>query len=200
MELHERKELRLTGYDYDSPGCYFITVCTKDRHHILWEPQRLSEMRVGADAPIGPQAQTHEMCVGAACGRPQTQAPEMRVGADVLIGPQIRLSEIGKVVQKTIENMDNVEKYVIMPNHIHMILRIPQSEHGPMGASAPTKAVPMTVRYLKRTVTRECGFSIWQRSYHDHIIRNHADYLRVWEYIDTNPAKWREDRYYEEGL
>ena len=167
MELRERKPLRLTGYDYDNPGCYFITVCTKDRHHILWEPRRLSEMRVGADA---------------------------------LIGPQIRLSEIGKVVQKTIERMDNVEKYVIMPNHIHMILQIPRSEHGPMGASAPTKVVPMTVRYLKRTVTRVCGFSIWHRSYHDHIIRNHADYLRVWEYIDTNPAKWREDSYYEEGL
>ena len=43
-------------------------------------------------------------------------------------------------------------------------------------------------------------FSIWQKSYHDHIIRTEADYLRIWEYIDTNPAKWREDRYYEEGL
>ena len=167
MELRERKPLRLEEYDYDCPGRYFITVCTKERHQILWEPCRLSEMRVGADA---------------------------------LIGPQIRLSEIGTVVQKIIESMENVEKYVIMPNHIHMILRIDQSEQGPMGASAPTKKVPMTIRYLKRAVTRECGFSIWQRSYHDHIIRSETDYLRIWEYIDTNPAKWREDRYYEEGL
>ena len=41
-----------------------------------------------------------------------------------------------------------------------------------------------------------CGKTVWQRGYHDHIIRNEADYLRIWDYIDTNPAKWREDCYY----
>ena len=40
------------------------------------------------------------------------------------------------------------------------------------------------------------GRKIWQRSYYDHIIRNEADYLRIWQYIDTNPAKWVEDEYY----
>lgn len=44
-----------------------------------------------------------------------------------------------------------------------------------------------------------CGFSIWQKSFHDHIIRGEADYLRIWHYIDTNPAKWREDCYYKDG-
>ena len=41
-----------------------------------------------------------------------------------------------------------------------------------------------------------CGKTVWQRGYHDHIIRSEADYLRIWDYIDTNPAKWREDCYY----
>ncbi len=40
------------------------------------------------------------------------------------------------------------------------------------------------------------GKTVWQRGYHDHIIRSEADYLRIWDYIDTNPAKWREDCYY----
>ena len=53
------------------------------------------------------------------------------------------------------------------------------------------------VRYFKRSVTQKNGKNIWQRSYCDHIIRNEADYRRIWEYIDTNPAKWREDCYYE---
>ena len=65
-----------------------------------------------------------------------------------------------------------------------------------MGTSAPTKSIPMVVRFLKRDVTMACGFSVWQRGYHDHIIRNDADYRHIWEYIDTNPAKWREDCYY----
>ena len=43
---------------------------------------------------------------------------------------------------------------------------------------------------------RTCGVSLWQRGYHDHVVRNEADYLRIWNYIDTNPAKWREDCYY----
>ena len=41
---------------------------------------------------------------------------------------------------------------------------------------------------------------MWQTSYHDHIIRSEADYRRIWEYIDTNPSKWREDCYYEDGV
>ena len=55
------------------------------------------------------------------------------------------------------------------------------------------------VRYFKRSVTQKNGKNIWQRSCYDHIIRDEADYRRIWEYIDTNPAKWREDCYYEEG-
>ena len=38
--------------------------------------------------------------------------------------------------------------------------------------------------------------NIWQRSYYDHIIRDEDDYLKIWEYIDNNPAKWIEDKYH----
>ena len=51
---------------------------------------------------------------------------------------------------------------------------------------------------MKGSITKSLGYSIWQKSFHDHIIRGEADYLRIWEYIDTNPAKWREDCYYTE--
>ena len=37
---------------------------------------------------------------------------------------------------------------------------------------------------------------LWQRSYYDHIVRHDADYLRIWQYIDENPARWAEDEYY----
>ena len=48
-------------------------------------------------------------------------------------------------------------------------------------------------------MTKRVGFSLWQKGFYDHIIRNQADYLRIWQYIDTNPAKWAEDRYYITG-
>ena len=118
---------------------------------------------------------------------------------DVLIAPHIELSKIGKIVDDTIAIIPTVDKYVIMPNHIHIIFRVPPQGDGPMGTSAPTESIPMVVRFLKRDVTMACGFSVWQRGYHDHIIRNDADYQRIWEYIDNNPAKWREDCYYKGG-
>ena len=51
---------------------------------------------------------------------------------------------------------------------------------------------------VKEIVTKRIGYPIWQKGYHDHIIRTDADYLRIWDYIGANPAKWREDCYYTE--
>ena len=45
-------------------------------------------------------------------------------------------------------------------------------------------------------VTKELGYSIFQSSYHDHIIRDENDYLTHWQYIDSNPAGWEDDEYY----
>lgn len=58
-----------------------------------------------------------------------------------------------------------------------------------MSSSAPTRGLPQLVRYFKRSVTQRWGQNIWQRSYHDHIIRSEEDYLKIWNYIDTNPVK-----------
>ena len=52
------------------------------------------------------------------------------------------------------------------------------------------------VNQFKGAVSKAAGFSCWQKSFHDHIIRGEADYRRVWEYIDANPGKWEEDCYY----
>ena len=175
MELPRRKANRLPDYDYSRPGCYFVTVCSREKRHIF--------------------------------GRV--------VGGDVLIAPHVILSDVGKAVEQVISAMPCVEKYVIMPNHIHLLIQIPAryrpvGEGGPMGTSAPTVgdrgsggvyrglSVPGLMRYLKRSVTRIVGQPVWQRSYHDHVVRNAADYLRIWSYIDTNPAKWREDCYFTE--
>ena len=68
-----------------------------------------------------------------------------------------------------------------------------------MGAPTHRPAIPQIVHGMKEAITKTIGFSIWQKSYHDHIIRNDADYRRIWQYIDNNPAKWREDCYYKDG-
>ena len=88
-----------------------------------------------------------------------------------------------------------MQKYVIMPNHIHMLIHV-ESENGPMWASAPTQSISNRIRSFKTLVSKQLGVSIWQRSYYDHVIRNEQDYLRIWQYLDDNPAKWAEDEYY----
>ena len=123
------------------------------------------------------------------------------VGAGVLDGPKVELSSCGMAVEETLRDMDrhyprvSIDRFVIMPNHIHLLLCI--SAGGPSGTPAPTNAVlPSLISYLKRTTNRKCGFPLWQRSYYDHVIRNEDDYRQIAEYIEANPARWGEDRFY----
>ena len=114
------------------------------------------------------------------------------VGGDALIAPQTNLTHCGEIARKYIESMPGIDKYVIMPNHIHLLIAI----DGPMKASAPTISVPNLIRSFKVLVSKEIGQSIWQRSFYDHIIRDEDDYLNHLQYIENNPAKWSEDKYY----
>ena len=82
-----------------------------------------------------------------------------------------------------------------MPNHLHLLIRL--TGQGPSGTPAPTNArLPQLISVLKRFTNQKCGFSLWQRSYHDHVIRDENDCLTHWQYIDSNPAGWAEDEYY----
>lgn len=126
----------------------------------------------------------------------------IRVGGGVLDAPCVELSEYGAAIEKRLEEMARVyehislEYYVIMPNHIHLLVAL---RDGPSRTPAPTRAnqtIPTFISTLKRMTNRDCGCTLWQRGYHDHVIRNDADLLRVWQYIDTNPARWAEDEYY----
>ena len=113
------------------------------------------------------------------------------VGGDAHIAPHVELTPYGKIVEKYLCSESRVEKYVIMPNHIHLIVHL----DGTMWASSPT-TVSNIVRSFKVLVTKEVGTSLFQRSYHDHIIRDERDYREIWDYIEDNPRKWAEDCYY----
>ena len=105
------------------------------------------------------------------------------VGDDAHIVPK----RIGLIVEKYIKNAREIEKYIIMPDHVHMIIRI---NNGTMRASSPTNRISSIVRSIKVLATKEVGKPIFQRSFYDHIIRNQEDYNEIWEYIENNPKKW----------
>ena len=123
------------------------------------------------------------------------------VGSDILGAPQVQLLACGKIVEKNLQQLQTfyvnikVEQYVIMPNHVHMILSV--SNNGAPGMSPPTKqcaTIPLFVATLKRFCNKELGKKIWQRSFYDHIIRNQNDGAEISRYIYENPVKWSSDK------
>ena len=121
------------------------------------------------------------------------------VGEGLCALPSIQLTPIGETVDKSIKYIDQnyqnvfVDKFVIMPNHVHLIIKI-----GTGGRGDPPLQVYDIIGNLKSFTTHEYKNTLWQRSFHDHIIRDESDYTRIWNYIDLNPQKWKEDCFYTE--
>ena len=123
------------------------------------------------------------------------------VGAIIDRPQDVELSTYGKMVDQAIQNIPSaypalsLESYVIMPNHIHLLLRVCADEYG-RPLVAPTMS--RVVKQLKGVVSKQAGISIWQKSFHDHIIRNREDYEEHLRYIYENPIRWCYDELYAE--
>ncbi len=124
------------------------------------------------------------------------------VGGGVLDAPSICLSPTGQIVEQRLLSANQIynviiDKYVVMPNHVHILIFIhPHASHT---ASVPSnQSIPRFVSGFKRLCNQSVGHPIFQRSYHDHVIRNERDYQRIWQYIDNNPALWEKDCFYTE--
>lgn len=88
-----------------------------------------------------------------------------------------------------------IDKYVIMPNHVHAILVI---EGACAERACPFPTLSTVVGSYKSSVSKAVGFPVWQKSFYDHVIRNESDYQMIWQYIENNPVKWELDRFYME--
>lgn len=123
----------------------------------------------------------------------------MDVGAIIDRPNNVPLTNLGMIARQSIEDIPNyysavsVDHFVIMPNHIHLLLQINTDADG-RSMIAPT--VSTVVRLMKGTVSKQAGFSVWQKGFYDHVIRNDHDYREIWNYIDGNPSKWIEDKLY----
>ena len=160
MERPSRKPNRLPEDDYSQNGAYFVTICTAEKKPLFWNT------------------------VGAAISRPQ------RIDDDFILRPP--LSEYGRIAEQGILNIPRcyptvtIKKYCIMPNHMHLILLF-SDECGRLIA-APT--LSRVVGQMKRWVSKQIGEGIWQKTYFDRVIRNDAEFERIWRYIHENPLKY----------
>ncbi len=120
------------------------------------------------------------------------------VGEGLCALPKNVLTPIGEEIEKSIhyinDNYDGViiDKFVIMPNHIHLIVVL----NSPGGHRDPP--LQNIIGQLKSYTINKFDGILWQRSYHDHIIRGEKDYQKIWEYIDTNAIRWEKDCFYNE--
>lgn len=170
--IHNRKSIRLKEYDYSQPGLYFITICCQDRichfGHIDNGKMILNEF-------------------GTITYNEWLKTPELR--------PNVELGE-----------------FVIMPNHIHGIIRLLgrgelNSPHTKdvcdTSLQSPSQTIGAIVRGYKSSVTKQFGLlgfdgKLWQRNYYEHIIRDEQSYQRISDYIMKNPAKWNEDKFFNQ--
>ena len=164
-DLPRRKKIRLEGYDYSKNGLYFVTICVTEKYQVLWEN------------------------VGANSVRPLT--------AKELLRP--KLSDIGKVVKKKLAEIGEhypdvfVEMSCIMPDLVHIIINIEKQPKNGRTLFAPTSETPTlsrVIKHFKEAVTKELGYSIWQKSFYDTIIKNRKQHAEIRHYIANNPAKY----------
>ena len=186
-DIHHRRSIRLTGHDYSQSGLYFITLCTIDRTCMFGNVVE---------------------------GKMQLNDIGQLVEQEWLNTIKIRHDDV------------RLHNYIVMPNHFHAIIEIRRGEsHSPQSHSSqshlsqsdpssitnecningkdlprrmksPSKTVGAIVRGFKGAVSRQLGYSIWQRNYYEHIIRTDASYKNISDYIENNPTKWQSDKLY----
>lgn len=112
----------------------------------------------------------------------------------------MHLNPFGKVAEQCLCQIPvifqgiSVDKYVVMPNHVHAIIIIDDT-------SKKSASLTTVIGQYKSAVSRRIheaapGLKIWQRSFHDHIIRSEKQYEKIWNYIEGNPQCWNKDCFY----
>ena len=106
---------------------------------------------------------------------------------------EIELTQEGRIVENNINKIEEIyynaiiHEYIIMPNHIHILLEIKNKKE---------TTISKIIKHYKSNVSREITYSIWQKSFYEHIVRNEKEYLKIVEYIQNNIINWKNDKYF----
>lgn len=114
-----------------------------------------------------------------------------------LFGHPQQLNQLGHAAMQALEEIPKhfpgvqIDKCVVMPNHVHAIIIL--TEHA--------VHLSTVIGSYKSYVTKQAGKlyssqTIWQASFHDHVIRDQKGYEHIWMYIDSNPQQWESDCFF----
>jgi REP element-mobilizing transposase RayT len=194
-QLHHRRSIRFKGYDYAQSGLYFITICCHEKNH------RFGEI-IDQLFPVSSNGNNQEV---------DNPIPSNEIFPVIV---QMKLNEFGIVAynewMKLPQRFPNIELDVfqIMPNHVHGVILLNEIVTPKIIPPDKTSAASISeiIGAYKSLVTNGClelfksqnitMGKFWQRNYYEHIIRNEKSYATISDYIENNPAKWKEDKFY----
>lgn len=206
-QIHHRRSIRLKGYDYSSPGAYFVTICAQNRECLFGKIEPV----VVADTQI-----CHNN------GLVESNKPVCPNWQKMILNDTGRMIEKWWIELKNKFNNIVVDEFVIMPDHFHGIIII---ENGQTHGSAPVcnnennivranlcvrPNIPEIIQWFKTMTTNEYirnvkqnrwepfGGKLWQRNYYEQIVRDEISLRRVHEYIINNPRQWQQDKLFAE--
>ncbi|MHB1177707.1 MAG: transposase [Daejeonella sp.] len=204
--IHHRRSIRLKGYDYSRAGLYFITICVQNRKCLFGDIEN-GEMILNAAGKMAndewrkiperfSNVQLHEYVV-----MPNHFHAIMEiVGATLVVA---RKNETVAPNDETVAPNDEM----VAPNDE----TVSDDEKGQPQGIAPTKTKTVgdivgayqsivTVEYIrgvKQLGWQSFNGKLWQRNYHEHIIRDKQSYQRISEYIINNSKNWKGDKFYK---
>lgn len=176
--LPKRKHPRLKNFDYSDNGYYFITICSIEGKHLFSKITNENQVVGRGLAPAERQ----------------------------YYGTVVKYTRYGLIAEQQLFALEKrfsyltVDKYVIMPNHIHAILILKDKTAG----ASPRPTLTDIICAYKSLTVHECqkynlpkGETVFQSSFYERVIRDEASYYQLWQYIDENPLKWNLDKYYK---
>lgn len=206
--IHHRRSIRLKGYDYAQAGLYFITICCQDRACLFGEVVN-GEMVLNEYGQIA-----FDEWVKLSERFPNFELDVFQIMPnhmhgiillnDVSVGAGFTPAQIDGIAQNngdntvntgftSAQNQNNADSE--NDSDIRAKARVAPTVSDIVGAYKSLVANGCLDIYKSKNETMG---KLWQRNYHEHIIRNEQSYQRISEYIINNPAKWADDKFYRE--
>ena len=176
---HNRRSIRLKGYDYTQSGYYFITICTYQKSCLFGAiaNNKLNLNKFGQIAFTCWQAIPKHFS---------------KIELDEFI---IMPNHIHGILIVTYNNGRG-----LVGNNSGRGLAMPNPYEGKFGKPV-AGSIPTIIGSFKSAVTKQInilrnskGMSVWQRNYYEHIVRDEASLNQIRNYIINNPLSWTEDR------
>ncbi|MEG4419480.1 transposase [Microcoleus sp. LAD1_D5] len=167
---HHRHSIRLPGYDYTTPGAYFITICS-------WQRECLFGEVIDHTMQLSPYGKTVLFNWSILPKRYQNVALDNFIVMPNHVHGIIVLKDSPEI------NYTESDKLALTKSKIHPLSEIVRG----LKTSSARRINQM------RCLT---GVSVWQRGYYEHIIRNEESLVAIREYIINNSLSWAKDELY----